>query len=82
MSIYKISYDLSQDYLKFIVRPTHYSALRCAKISVKNIVREYKTDTEITKQSKFYGFRLITGYLNLYYPKTIFRGPIWLKRLR
>jgi len=63
MSIYKISYDLSQAYLKFIVRPTHYSALRCAKISVKNIVSEYKTDTEITKQSKFYGFRLITGYL-------------------
>ena len=36
--IYKIFYDLSQDYLKFIVRSTNDSDLQCAKISVRNIV--------------------------------------------
>ena len=37
--IYKISYDLSQDYLKFIVRSSYDSDLKLAKISHRNIVR-------------------------------------------
>ena len=36
--IYKISYDLSQDYLKFVVRSTYDSDLKRAKISLRNIV--------------------------------------------
>ena len=36
--IYKISYDLSQDYRKFIVRFTYDSDLQRAKSSLGNIV--------------------------------------------
>jgi len=36
--IYKISYDLSYDYRKFIVRSTYDSDLKPAEISVRNIV--------------------------------------------
>ena len=36
--IYKISYDLSYDYLKFVVRSTLDSDLQHAKISLRNIV--------------------------------------------
>jgi len=36
--IYKISYNLSQDYLKFVVRSTYDSDLKRAKISFRNIV--------------------------------------------
>jgi len=36
--IYKISYDLSYDYRKFIVRLTYDSDLKSAKISLRNIV--------------------------------------------
>ena len=36
--IYKISYDLSQDYRKFIVRSTYDSDLQRAKSSLGNIV--------------------------------------------
>ena len=36
--IYKISYDLSYDYLKFVVRSTWDSDLQHAKISLRNIV--------------------------------------------
>jgi len=36
--IYKISYDLSYDYRKFIVRSTYDSDLTCAEISL----REYR----------------------------------------
>ena len=36
--LYKISYDLSQDYLKFIVRSTYDSDLHRVKISLMNIV--------------------------------------------
>jgi len=36
--IYKISYDLSYHYRKFIVRPTYDSDLESAKISLRNIV--------------------------------------------
>ena len=36
--IYKTSYDLSYDYRKFIVRSTHDSDLKRAKISLRNIV--------------------------------------------
>jgi len=36
--IYKISYDLSYDYLKFIVRSTYDSDLKRAEISLRNIV--------------------------------------------
>ena len=35
--IYKISYDLSQDYLTFIVKSTYDGDLQRAKISVRNI---------------------------------------------
>jgi len=35
--IYKISYDLSQDYRKFIVRSTYDSDLQRAEISLRNI---------------------------------------------
>ena len=34
------SYDLSKDYLKFIVKSTYDSDLRCAMISLRNIVRQ------------------------------------------
>jgi len=37
-TIYKISYDLSYDYRKFIVRSTYDSDLKCAEISLRNIV--------------------------------------------
>ena len=36
--IYKIYYDLSCDYRKFIVRSTYDSDLTCAEISLGNIV--------------------------------------------
>ena len=36
--IYKISYDLSYDYRKFIVRSTYDSDLKSAKICFRNIV--------------------------------------------
>ena len=36
--IYKISYDLSQDYLEFIVRSFYDSDLQGAKISLRNII--------------------------------------------
>jgi len=36
--IYKISYDFSQDYRKFIVRSTYDSDFKSAKISFRNIV--------------------------------------------
>jgi len=36
--IYKISYDLSYDYSKFIVRSTYDSDLKRAEISLRNIV--------------------------------------------
>jgi len=36
--IYKISYDLSYDYRKFIVRSTYDSDLKRAEISLGNIV--------------------------------------------
>jgi len=36
--IYKISYDLSYDYRKFIVRSTYDSDLKHAEISLGNIV--------------------------------------------
>jgi len=36
--IYKISYDLSYDYRKFIVRSTYDSDLKRAEISLRNIV--------------------------------------------
>ena len=42
--VYKISYDLSYDYLKIIVRSTYYSYLKRAKISLRNIV-SYFTNT-------------------------------------
>jgi len=34
----KTSYDLSEDYLKFVVRLTYYSDLKHAKISLRNNV--------------------------------------------
>jgi len=34
--IYKISYDLSYDYPKFIVRSTYDSDLKCAEISLSD----------------------------------------------
>jgi len=37
-TIYKISYDLSQDYRKFIVRSTYDNDLQRAKSSLGNIV--------------------------------------------
>jgi len=36
--ICKISYDLSYDYLEFVVRSTYDSDLRCAKISLRTIL--------------------------------------------
>ena len=36
-----ICYDLSQEYVQFIVRRTYDSDLQCAKISLKNIVSEF-----------------------------------------
>jgi len=36
--IYKISYDLSLDYRKFIIRSTYDCDLKRAEISVRNIV--------------------------------------------
>jgi len=36
--IYKISYDLSYDYRKFIVKSTYDSDLKHAEISLRNIV--------------------------------------------
>jgi len=36
--IYKISYDLSYDYRNFVVRSTYDSDLKCAEISLRNIV--------------------------------------------
>ena len=59
-----LSYDLSEDYLKFVIRSTYDSGLRRDKISHGNIVGEFKTET-ITKTVKsfFFGFRLITDYL-------------------
>ena len=40
--IYKISYDLSYDYRKFIVRSTYDSDLKRAEISLRNIVSYFK----------------------------------------
>jgi len=40
--IYKISYDISYDYQKFIVRPTYDGDLQRAKIFLRNIVSQYK----------------------------------------
>jgi len=40
--IRKISYDLSYDYLKFIVRSSYDSDLKRAKISLRNIVSKYE----------------------------------------
>jgi len=37
-TIYKISYDLSYDYLKIFVRSTYDSDLKRAKISLRNIL--------------------------------------------
>jgi len=39
--IYKISYDLSYDYRKFIVRSTYDSDLQSTKISFWNMVSEF-----------------------------------------
>jgi len=39
--IYKISYDLSHDYLKFIVRSTYNNDLQRAKISLGNIISQF-----------------------------------------
>jgi len=39
--IYKISYDLSHDYLNLIVRSTYDSDLQRAKISLGNIVNQF-----------------------------------------
>ena len=39
--IYKISYDWSYDYLKFIVRSTYDSDLQHAKISLTNVLSKY-----------------------------------------
>ena len=39
--IYKISYDLSQDYRMFIVRSTYDSDLQRAKSSLANIVSQF-----------------------------------------
>jgi len=39
--IYKISYNLSYDYLKFIVRSTYDSDLQRAKIYLGNIVSQF-----------------------------------------
>jgi len=39
--VYKVSYDLPQDYLKFIVRSTCESDLRRAKISLRNIESQF-----------------------------------------
>ena len=39
--IYKISYDLSYDYLKFIVRSSYDSDLRRAKVSLRNVLSQY-----------------------------------------
>ena len=39
--IYKIFYDLSYDYRKFIVRPTQDSDLKRAEISLRNIVSSF-----------------------------------------
>ena len=36
--IYKISYDLAYDYRKFIAKSTYDSDLKCAEISLRNIV--------------------------------------------
>ena len=36
--IYKICYELSQDYRKFVVRPTYESDLQCTKISLRNVI--------------------------------------------
>ena len=36
--IYKMSYNLSQDYRKFIVRSTYDSDIKSANISFRNIV--------------------------------------------
>ena len=39
--IYKISYDLSYDYVKFIVISTYDSDFQRAKISFRNIVSQF-----------------------------------------
>ena len=39
--IYKISYDLSYDYVKFIVISTYDSDFQRAKISFRNIVNQF-----------------------------------------
>jgi len=41
--IYKISYDLSYDYRKFVVRSTYNSDLKRAEISLRNIVTSLRT---------------------------------------
>jgi len=41
ITIYKISYDLSYDYRKFIVRSTYDSVLKHAEISLRNIVSSF-----------------------------------------
>ena len=46
--IYKISYDLSYDYRKFIVRSTYDSDLKRAEISLRNIVRTNTISDDIT----------------------------------
>jgi len=44
--IYKISYNLSQDYLNFIVMSTYGSDLRRANISLRNIVSHLRTQSQ------------------------------------
>jgi len=39
--IYKMSYDLSYDYRKFIVTSTYDSGLKRAEISLRNIVSQF-----------------------------------------
>ena len=46
--IYKISYDLSYDYRKFIVRSTYDSDLKRAEISLRNIVSKFANTRPIS----------------------------------
>ena len=39
--IYNISYDISCAFLNLVVRSTYDSDLRCAKISLKNIISQF-----------------------------------------
>jgi len=58
--IYKISYDLSYDYRKFIVRSTYDSDLTCAEISL----REYR---KLIYDTIFYDITIL--HMNLTYEK-------------